>query len=378
MPSRSKLGLDDPRVKECLQTFDPSKVEDYVDQIWDPSEVKHAEKETSRRKIFVILALINQIDTVSSFIEEEIYDCDLPFELSRNTKGGTNVYFLNRKETKELLNPIELFKSWTSDLIEAFDHWQWSIDVVVFRLVTYKDPELRHYRLPRNSILPFIEDEKNERRQLGYFGDVWRVKIHPAHHTHFDSDLDESPPAKPMNPSFAIKRLRVPDRETFDLEVDSLKRSTDWHHLHLIELLGTYSWRDRYYLIFPWADVNLIGFWRRFPEPLGPQRKYGAVLWLSQQCLGLIDALKIIHTSDVSHSDKSTQRSIPAGKYYGRHGDKKPENILWFKGYSTVPYSGRFKISDFGLSRFERPYSRSRVPIVRTSPTYRAPEYDVL
>ena len=96
MPSRSKLGLDDTRVKECLQTFDPSKVEDYVDQIWDPSEVKHAEKETSRRKIFVILALINQIDTVSSFIEEEIYDCDLPFELSRNTKGGTNVYFLNR------------------------------------------------------------------------------------------------------------------------------------------------------------------------------------------------------------------------------------------------------------------------------------------
>ncbi|KAF5257558.1 hypothetical protein FOXYS1_11910 [Fusarium oxysporum] len=68
---------------------------------------------------------------------------------------------------------------------------------------------------------------------------------------------------------------------------------------------------------------------------------------------------------------------------HGRHGDLKPENILWFNdSRSSEPgYSlGTLKISDFGLTRFHATLSKSQINTdgIGGSPTYRAPEYDVL
>jgi serine/threonine protein kinase len=70
--------------------------------------------------------------------------------------------------------------------------------------------------------------------------------------------------------------------------------------------------------------------------------------------------------------------SVEKGEeWYGRHGDIKPENILWFKDDPDVlDDKGILKIADFGLGRFHGRDSRSKVNprSVFSSPTYEPPE----
>lgn len=66
----------------------------------------------------------------------------------------------------------------------------------------------------------------------------------------------------------------------------------------------------------------------------------------------------------------------------GRHGDIKPENILWFQPHDLNgdhgAFGGKFVISDFGLTEFHRDETGLVSPMnTARSPTYRAPEYDV-
>jgi serine/threonine protein kinase len=61
---------------------------------------------------------------------------------------------------------------------------------------------------------------------------------------------------------------------------------------------------------------------------------------------------------------------------FGRHGDIKPENILWFSEIEGVLEGGILQIADMGLGRFHRLDSRSRVDprSISGSPTYSPPE----
>ncbi len=60
---------------------------------------------------------------------------------------------------------------------------------------------------------------------------------------------------------------------------------------------------------------------------------------------------------------------------YGRHGDIKPENILWFLGGDLdSPDEGALVIADFGLSDTHRRETRSHIRVVTGSATYEPPE----
>lgn len=66
----------------------------------------------------------------------------------------------------------------------------------------------------------------------------------------------------------------------------------------------------------------------------------------------------------------------------GRHGDIKPENILWFQSHECNDGRnidrGKFVISDFGLTEFHRDETGLVSPMnIAMSPTYSAPEYEV-
>lgn len=66
---------------------------------------------------------------------------------------------------------------------------------------------------------------------------------------------------------------------------------------------------------------------------------------------------------------------ILGSKNWGRHGDIKPENILWFEDYEGK--RDHLVISDFGLTQFNSAYSHSKVPqdqILGFSGTYRPPD----
>jgi len=170
--------------------------------------------------------------------------------------------------------------------------------------------------------------------------------------------------------------------------------SCDHHtHPHLITLLATYESRGRFYLIFPCAEADLLGYWGRIKP--SPPNNSDMAQWVAKQCCGLAEGLSKIHRWEtlsgtrLLHPDseppwkfnspvvQSSKRdsAVPAPRQlYGRHGDIKPQNILWFDdgGYGTL------KITDFGIAHFSSKDSvdaKSR-RWVANSPQYRAPETD--
>lgn len=175
------------------------------------------------------------------------------------------------------------------------------------------------------------------------------------------------------------------DEKAFRKQVQDLRRFSTRDYLHLIKLLATYKWRQQYYLVFPWADDNLLDFWERHPEPLARKRDVRTALWFSEQCLGLVEGMKMIHTWDTPEvAGQHHVFSFDTRQTHGLHGDLKPENILWFKEYAgnadqNPSPRGHFKISDFGLGHFHDPEFIADIDAKETafSPTYRAPEWDV-
>ena len=129
-----------------------------------------------------------------------------------------------------------------------------------------------------------------------------------------------------------------------------------------------------YYLIFPWAESNLMEFWREHPLP--GYHRFGS--WFMKQCAGIARGLLSIHRpANAGLGTVNRLKPLDAWmqQQYGRHGDIKPENILWFK----EPPLGTLKISDFGLTRFHRlgAESHTNAAMVAMSPTYRPPETDI-
>jgi serine/threonine protein kinase len=119
-------------------------------------------------------------------------------------------------------------------------------------------------------------------------------------------------------------------------------------------------------MLFRWADGNLRDFWRNDPSP---ERTPERVRWMLDQLHGIADGLRAIHGNipedELSPNDKNT----------GRHGDIKPENILWMKYHDGG--ENHLLISDFGLSRFHRYKSMSEKQVPGFSPSYRPPECDL-
>lgn len=176
-----------------------------------------------------------------------------------------------------------------------------------------------------------------------------------------------------------------------------LKRFSGDSHPHLISLLATYEQFKSYYLIFHWAEADLLKYWTRVtPKPVVDRE---TVLWMAQQCEGIADGLLKIHryeSHSLLHPDsagRGTKRlSAPnltesgrkhhtssTSQLYGRHGDIKPQNVLWFRDPKNNNDRGTLKISDFGVAEFNTRNSRSAKPRsqVAISPTYRPPECDL-
>lgn len=107
---------------------------------------------------------------------------------------------------------------------------------------------------------------------------------------------------------------------------------------------------------------------------------------MTSQWLGLANGLLAIHhcppDEDGELSNGETNDGFGSQLVNGRHGDMKPENILWFQLHNAedqeLPANGKFVISDFGLTGFHRFETGVVGPRgIAPSPTYRAPEYDV-
>ena len=161
-------------------------------------------------------------------------------------------------------------------------------------------------------------------------------------------------------------------------EVLSLKRFNDKRHEHLIRLLATYTYKDRFHMIFPWADGNLMDFWKR-PKP--HHSSPPDTIWMAKQIWGLSRALHSIHFCEINPDGNS--QDLPVETYrkpHGRHGNLKPENVLWFKSMRDAQQGHLvdvLQIADFGFADFHGPDSKSNVRLSKVpdfTDSYQAPE----
>lgn len=169
----------------------PEQLDKLTDQIWEVTQVrsplpsKTSSKKTTRRKIFAILALMKKVSQIVEFVKEDLYDSDLPFKIPENPHKGLRQ--LERKGEDGNLYSIQLSAKWEIHELEYFDNFQWQFLAPYFQLSTEKVPKILHYNLENRTIMPFIED--HEVKHTGGYGDVWKVKIHPAHHNHCEDSV---------------------------------------------------------------------------------------------------------------------------------------------------------------------------------------------
>lgn len=173
--------------------------------------------------------------------------------------------------------------------------------------------------------------------------------------------------------------------------------SNEFTHPHLISLLCTYEQDGSYHLVFPWAKTDLYTYWR---TSRSWERNDGTLPWLAKQCEGIAEGLSYIHHhltysgTSLVHQDSRhnltkegpQQGATTQHKYkspitlFGRHGDIKPENILWFRENRKNP--GILKLADFGVANFstkdesQQDFDSSRHKLTASTPTYRSPEND--
>jgi hypothetical protein len=168
-----------------LGVIPPEKLDQFTEDIWNVASPSPGTK-TTRRKILAILALIKKVEKIVDFIQENLYDSDLPFALSNGTRPGLRQ--LDRRGKDGKLEAIKLFDTWEVHELELFEYNQWHLLAPYFHLSTRDDPKVRHYILDKRIILPFTEDNEVKHEGGGY-SDVWKVVIHPAHHNYCNDSV---------------------------------------------------------------------------------------------------------------------------------------------------------------------------------------------
>ncbi|KAH8894401.1 kinase-like protein [Thozetella sp. PMI_491] len=328
---------------------------------------------SGKLRLFAILSMLDKERTIFKLIEEGIDDDDLPFFFDTE-----NTYLCRRNGRAEAERILSLQDKgeWPHHFLDMFEIYQWQVLSPCLRLSSQENPRVEDYYWPINTILPFIRYPHLENHGAvevyGGFSDVRKVKIHQAH-----CNLNQE-----TNSFYAVKILRPRGHNSMPLdEATSLKRFVDNGHENLIKLLLTFQLGDQIHLVFPWADGNLMNLWEDiYPDVNDTPRDYQLAKWIAREVRGIADGLKMIHNSVVCKDNKQGLRE-DHDKIFGRHGDIKPENILWFrdmgdKTASSYP-TGVLKISDFGLSEF---HSQDSIQVTASSvgrtDTYRAPECD--
>ncbi|KPM36546.1 hypothetical protein AK830_g10020 [Neonectria ditissima] len=277
------------------------------------------------RKIFAILVLMGEQDTIRDILRDGLKDEDLPLSLPENGSAYTLVSW-NRKVFKS-------FAAWGKEArVKEFLAKQWFVLAPVF------ERSGQRIELNTKCALPIVNTEL-------IAGVNACMMVAPLLTISKDDEA-----------TVAIKEFRV--KASFDHEEENLLKVQNLEHNHLIRIIATCDREPSYYVIFPWADGgNLREFWQDEDSHRTPE----LILWSLRQMLGLADGLKALHTENC------------------RHGDLKPENILHFKKSDdpSDESQGNLVIADVGVSKFHREATKLRnlpTNTKATTPTYEAPE----
>ncbi|KDN67572.1 putative heterokaryon incompatibility protein [Colletotrichum sublineola] len=196
-------------------------------------------------------------------------------------------------------------RDWERNDRYAFDNYQWE-----FLSPVFGEGQPFRFQFHSQIVLPYLEVSKRA-QSSGFFGEVYKVKIHHAH-----INVPELA-GKVRNDSVEIALKKANENpelaDFFDKEATNLT---------------AYEHRDDRCLLFPWADGgNLYEFWDRYK---GDRLLKENIKWVTHQLTGLFSALEELNNGNC------------------RHGDLKPENILLFNDKD-----GKIlQIADLGLAAF--------------------------
>ncbi|KAK3313296.1 kinase-like domain-containing protein [Apodospora peruviana] len=356
------------QLEEDYKKRKPSKsIDNLIDAI-RPEQEPHPgspEDRSQYLRIYALLLLCEKSHEIDRFVRNGQSDSILPIEvLSRN---GELIVVNGGKRTQEL----SCFRRWTDLPKDYIKTYQWRMLTPYFKLG--EGNRAIHRVFPDDTILPWCHrDDRNMTSteasvREGGFAFVSKVRIHPTSHG-FGEVLKA---IQLTNELFALKQLRVSaaksNQKDFDNEYANLQRFNGLVHDHLVTLLATFTFKSQYHFLFPCAECALDIYWEdHFPTP---NFDLITVRWVSKQMAGIMAAIDIIH--------EPNHLSTLEVKRYGRHGDIKPDNILWFR--SAKDRNGILVVSDMGLTSFNRDVSRSNIPgnKIPGAPGYRPPECEV-
>uniref|UniRef100_L2FTI2 Tol-like protein n=1 Tax=Colletotrichum fructicola (strain Nara gc5) TaxID=1213859 RepID=L2FTI2_COLFN len=255
-----------------------------------------------------------------------------------------------------------------SEMSEHFSPAQWKFLALVIRSGIFQ------YTIQPGEILPFTQ-VSGEKPKEGAFGKVYRVKIQQSH---TDYSFDEIA-VKEIQTSGGVPQAAL--EAAWLAEVGVLRKVKKLRNPHIIECLAALERGPDRYLLFPWADGgSLRDYWENTPrqmpthslvkEALVQLQGLGAALsglhyfGLDDNSEEQPDDLPHVHTEDVAeeYNSDGAETSI-------RHGDLKPENLLWFTEHGQNVDGARYlKIADMGLAKRHvvRTQDRSRL----TATTY--------
>ncbi|KAJ4246499.1 hypothetical protein NW762_013439 [Fusarium torreyae] len=272
---------------------------------------------------------------------------------------------------------------WSKEMDTNFRRSQWRFVVPVITSTQFT------YRLQAHQVLPFLEVVGNPKE--GAFGRVYCVNVEQSH----------------IDVGFSVKRIAVKEitnptqqhetvAEAWPNEVRVLEKTKSLSDPHLITCIAAIERGNERYLLFPWAqDGNLREYWET------PSEKFhgkAAITEALVQLKGLATALRQLHyfglpddLADLPASvkDEYDQTGINISI---RHGDLKPENLLWFLEETTESKKTRYlKIADMGLAKRHVVATQDRscltstrygtilyeAPEAQTSDSGRSRQYDV-
>lgn len=330
------------------------------------------------RKLLAVLIGIELQDDLIKLIEDGIDDNCLPLQLVPDIDDTLKCGDPNHNH--QVINEYgKMRRLW-------FCQWTYAVMAPYFM----KPPNRHvHYVLDHNDVLPILQLKDQEPSEApdvmqpksknpetsecmstyGGFSRVQRVQFHPSHY-HFG-------PEDRLNGEmlFALKKLNSTKVDDFNKELASLLSFQNGDYKHLIKLLATFEIKgaqgtdsSEFYLVFPWAQGNLWHFWKVHQDPI---QRNPRCLWMAEQCHQLAIALQHVHNEREVHLRNLPDVDENNHDLYGRHGDVKAENTLWFKGDDILV------MTDFGLGRLHSKISASNdTKSLERTATYRAPEFD--
>ncbi|KAF2758576.1 kinase-like protein [Pseudovirgaria hyperparasitica] len=324
---------------------------------------------TTAISLFATLLRGKKDSEICNLLDDGLSDRDLPLVRTPvSNRIGEKKFCLARND--EAKTTVEAMRRWAQSDLKDFGQYQFRMLAPVFDRYKPKG------QLSNDTILPYVWDDQDHRpveNDRGGYSEVVKRRLHPSHHNFWEEESQE-----PRRRYVAVKRLNSGDLQEFEKEVSILRKLGVRKNAHLVQLLDTFTFRGQPHLMFHWADANLRQYWETKEHPKFDQ---STVLWSLQQMKGIAQALSLIHNytthPTLPLSDRLDHQNERLGvidheKHFGRHGDIKPENFLWFSDLD----GGVLQIADFGMGRFHGRDSRSKVrpTTAQATPTYEPPE----